>query len=126
MNWSDLEAKQFQGPIARAKSRKIKELDLLKEEEDAILEQSSGRNPCGHSMHNIQWAYDNFSPYARSYEHNSYDRYEGNRLGARNGFNDKSYKRVQRNEIRKEGHYVNMDGIFHKRRDDYERYYNSH
>ncbi|KAI5672421.1 hypothetical protein M9H77_12785 [Catharanthus roseus] len=28
----------------------------------------------------------NFFPHARSYEHNSYDCYEGNRLGARNGY----------------------------------------
>ncbi|KAI5653135.1 hypothetical protein M9H77_30322 [Catharanthus roseus] len=60
----------------------------------------------------------NFSPHARSYEHNSYDCYEGNKLGARNCYNDTSCKRVPRNKVRNEG----MNGRFHKRRDDYEGY----
>ncbi|KAI5671335.1 hypothetical protein M9H77_11699 [Catharanthus roseus] len=69
-------------------------------------------------MHNNQWGYGNFSPHARSYEHNSYDYYEGSRLGARNCYHDTPRKRVPRNEIRNERNYVN--GRFHKRRDDYE------
>ncbi|KAI5683073.1 hypothetical protein M9H77_04301 [Catharanthus roseus] len=85
----------------------------LRREEEAILEQSSRRNLGGHPMHNKQWGYGNFSPHARSYEHNSYDYYEGNRLGARNCYNDTSCKRVPRNEVRNKGNYVN--GGFHKR-----------
>ncbi|KAI5668808.1 hypothetical protein M9H77_18661 [Catharanthus roseus] len=72
-----------------------------------------------HITSHSQWGYGNFFPYARSYKHNSYDCCEGNRLGARNGYNDRPYKRVPRNEIRNEGNYVHMDGRFHKRRDDY-------
>ncbi|KAI5652886.1 hypothetical protein M9H77_30073 [Catharanthus roseus] len=52
-----------------------------------------------------QWGYGNFSPLARSYEHNSYDCYEGNRLGTRNGRNDRTYNKVSRNEVRNEGNY---------------------
>ncbi|KAI5681064.1 hypothetical protein M9H77_02291 [Catharanthus roseus] len=70
--------------------------------------------------------YGNFSPHARFYEHNSYDCYEGNRLGTKNGHNDRTYNRGQRNEVRNEGNYVNMDGRFHKRRGDYKGYYDSY
>ncbi|KAI5663057.1 hypothetical protein M9H77_22380 [Catharanthus roseus] len=98
----------------------------LKREEEAILEQSSRRNHGGLSMHNNQWIYGNFSLYARSYKQNSYDVYEGNRLGTRNGYNDKSYKKVLRNKVTNGGNYVNMDGRFHKRTRDVERYYDSH
>ncbi|KAI5681750.1 hypothetical protein M9H77_02978 [Catharanthus roseus] len=82
----------------------------LKREEEAILEQSSRRNLGGHSMHNNQWGYGNFSPYDRSYERNSYDCYGNNALGARNSYNDRSYKSVPRNKVRNEGNYVNIDG----------------
>ncbi|KAI5668773.1 hypothetical protein M9H77_18626 [Catharanthus roseus] len=57
----------------------------------------------------------NFSRHARSYEHNSYDCYEGSRLGARNYYNNRSYERVPRNEVINEGNYVNIDGRLHKR-----------
>ncbi|KAI5649382.1 hypothetical protein M9H77_35387 [Catharanthus roseus] len=98
----------------------------LRREEEAILEQSSRRNLGGHPMHNNQWGYGNFSPHARSYEHNSYDCYEGNRLGIRNGHNDRTYNRVLRNKVRNEENYVNMDVRFHKRIGDYEGYYDSY
>ncbi|KAI5681816.1 hypothetical protein M9H77_03044 [Catharanthus roseus] len=75
-------------------------------------------------MHNNQWTYDNFSLYAISFEHNSYDCYEGNRLG--NYYKDRSYERAPRNEIRNGGNYVKMDDRFHKRRNDYERYCDSY
>ncbi|KAI5681041.1 hypothetical protein M9H77_02268 [Catharanthus roseus] len=81
----------------------VKGVKDLKREEEAFLEQSSRRNLGGHSMHYNQWAYGNFSPYAKYYEHNSYDCFEGNRLGARNVYNDKSYNRVPRNEVRNGG-----------------------
>ncbi|KAI5659368.1 hypothetical protein M9H77_28161 [Catharanthus roseus] len=66
--------------------------------------------------------YSNFSSHTRSYERNSYDCYEGNRFGTRNDFNDISCKRVQRNDVRNRGNYVNMDERFHKRKGDYEGY----
>ncbi|KAI5667652.1 hypothetical protein M9H77_17505 [Catharanthus roseus] len=65
----------------------------------------------------------NFSPYARTFEHNSYDCYEGNRLGTRNGYNDTSFERVPRNEVKSEGNYVNMDRRFQKRGGSWEKYY---
>ncbi|KAI5667602.1 hypothetical protein M9H77_17455 [Catharanthus roseus] len=68
----------------------------------------------------------NFSPHTRSYEHNSYDCYEGNRFGARNDYNDRSYIRVLRNEVRNEGNYVKMDERFHKRRGNVERCHDSY
>ncbi|KAI5663933.1 hypothetical protein M9H77_23256 [Catharanthus roseus] len=70
--------------------------------------------------------YGNFSPHARSYEHNFHDCYEGNRVGTRNGYNDTFCKRVPRNEVRNGGDYVNMDERFYKRRDDYGEYYDSY
>ncbi|KAI5672803.1 hypothetical protein M9H77_13167 [Catharanthus roseus] len=94
----------------------------LKREDEAILEQSSRRNLGGHFMHNNQWGYGNFSPHARSYEHNSYDCYEGNRLGARNYYNDRSYERVLRNEVRNGRNYVKIDERFHKRKGNVEKY----
>ncbi|KAI5681908.1 hypothetical protein M9H77_03136 [Catharanthus roseus] len=60
-----------------------KDVGDIKREEEDILE-ISRRNLGGHSMHNNQWAYGTFSPYARTSDHNSYKCYEGNRLGARN------------------------------------------
>ncbi|KAI5672622.1 hypothetical protein M9H77_12986 [Catharanthus roseus] len=91
-----------------------------------MLEQSSRRNLGEHLMHDNQWGYGNFSPYTRSYEHNSYDCYGNNRLGARNGYNDRSCKRVLMKEVRNERNYVNMDGRFNKERGDYEGYYDSY
>ncbi|KAI5650223.1 hypothetical protein M9H77_36228 [Catharanthus roseus] len=70
----------------------------LKREEEAIFEQSSRRDFGGHPI---------------SYEHNSYDCYEGNRFGTRN-------------DVRNGGNYVNMDEIFHKRKGDNEGYYDSY
>ncbi|KAI5667949.1 hypothetical protein M9H77_17802 [Catharanthus roseus] len=90
------------------------------------MEHRGRNNIRQHVTSHTQWGSGNFSPYARLYEHNSYDCYDGNRLETRNGYNDRSYKRVPRNEIRNEGNYVNMDGRFHKRRDDYEKYYGSY
>ncbi|KAI5668388.1 hypothetical protein M9H77_18241 [Catharanthus roseus] len=77
-------------------------------------------------MHDNQREYDNFSSHARSYEHNFYDCYEGNRFGTRNDYNDTSYKRVPRNDVRNGGTYVNMDERFHKRKCDYEGYHESY
>ncbi|KAI5669014.1 hypothetical protein M9H77_18867 [Catharanthus roseus] len=57
--------------------------------------------------------YGNFSPHVGSYEHNSYDFYEGIRFGTRN-------------DVRDGGSYVNMDERFHKRKSDYEGYYDSY
>ncbi|KAI5682079.1 hypothetical protein M9H77_03307 [Catharanthus roseus] len=74
-------------------------------------------------MNNSQWGYGNFSPYARSYEYNSYDCYGNNRLGARNVYNDISCKIVPRNEIKNEGNYVKIDERFHKGRRNVERYH---
>ncbi|KAI5663385.1 hypothetical protein M9H77_22708 [Catharanthus roseus] len=62
----------------------------------------------------------------RSYEHNFYDCYEGNRFGARNDYNDISCKRVPGNDVRNGGNYANMDERFHKRKGDYEGYYESY
>ncbi|KAI5653087.1 hypothetical protein M9H77_30274 [Catharanthus roseus] len=42
----------------------------LKGEERANYEQISGRDLGGHSMHDSQLGYGNFSPHARSSEHN--------------------------------------------------------
>ncbi|KAI5682758.1 hypothetical protein M9H77_03986 [Catharanthus roseus] len=98
----------------------------LKREKETILEQSSKRNLGRHRMHDNQWGYGNFSAHARSYEHNSYNCYESNRLGARDCYNDKSCKGVSRNIVRNGGNYVNIDERFHKRRDDYEGYYDSY
>ncbi|KAI5682431.1 hypothetical protein M9H77_03659 [Catharanthus roseus] len=96
--------------------------DLTREEE-AMLEQSSRRNLGGNPMHNNQEGYGNFSPHARSYEHNSYDCYEENRLGTRNGYNDTSCKRVPRNKVKNGGNYMIMDEWLHKKRGNVERYY---
>ncbi|KAI5667725.1 hypothetical protein M9H77_17578 [Catharanthus roseus] len=98
-----------------------KDVGDLKREEEAILEQRSRSNLGGHLMHNNQWAYGNFSPHARTYEHNSYDFYEGNRFGARNGHNNKSYKSVPRNEVRNKG---NVER-YHDSYDHYEHNYGS-
>ncbi|KAI5652961.1 hypothetical protein M9H77_30148 [Catharanthus roseus] len=92
----------------------------LKREEEANYEQSSGRDLGGHSAHDNQWRYGNFSPPARSYEHNFYDCYEGNRFRTRNYYNDTSCKRVSRNDVRNGGNYVNIDERFHKRKGEYE------
>ncbi|KAI5663928.1 hypothetical protein M9H77_23251 [Catharanthus roseus] len=67
-------------------------------------------------MHDNQLGYGNFSPHARSYEPNSYDCYESNRLGARDCYNDISCKGVPRDDVRNGGNYVNMDETFHKRK----------
>ncbi|KAI5667359.1 hypothetical protein M9H77_17212 [Catharanthus roseus] len=56
--------------------------------------------------------------HARSYEHNSYDYYEGNRLGAINCYNDTSCKKVPRNEVRNGENYVKwMKGSIKNRGD---------
>ncbi|KAI5672688.1 hypothetical protein M9H77_13052 [Catharanthus roseus] len=77
-----------------------------------------------HVTSHTQWRYDNFSLYARSYEHNSYDYYEGNRV--RNYYNDRSYERAPRNEVGNGGNYVRMDERIQKRKGDVERYYDSY
>ncbi|KAI5681182.1 hypothetical protein M9H77_02409 [Catharanthus roseus] len=77
-------------------------------------------------MHDNKWEYGDFSPHARSYEHNSYDCYKSNRLGARNYYNNISCKGVPRYDVRNGENYVNMDERFHERRDDYEGYYDSY
>ncbi|KAI5664540.1 hypothetical protein M9H77_23863 [Catharanthus roseus] len=53
----------------------------LKTRKEANYEQSSIRDFGGNPMHDNQWGYGNFSPQARSYEHNFYDCYEGKRFG---------------------------------------------
>ncbi|KAI5652991.1 hypothetical protein M9H77_30178 [Catharanthus roseus] len=100
----------------------------LRREEEAILEQSSRRNLGGYPMHNNQLGYGNFSSHGRSYELNSYECCESNRLETRNVHNCRTYNRVPRNEVRNERNYVNvnMEGRFHKRRGDYERYNDSY
>ncbi|KAI5652892.1 hypothetical protein M9H77_30079 [Catharanthus roseus] len=103
-----------------------KTVNDLRRKEEAILEQSNRRILGGHLMHNNQWGYGNFSSHARTLEHKFYDCYEGNRLGTRNSFNYTSCKRVSRNDVRNGGNYVNMDERFHKRKGDYERYYDSY
>ncbi|KAI5676631.1 hypothetical protein M9H77_07581 [Catharanthus roseus] len=77
-------------------------------------------------MHDNQWGYGNFSPHARSYVNNFYDCYEGIRFGTRNDFNDTFCKRVPRNDVRNGGNYVNMDERLHKRKGDYEGYFDSY
>ncbi|KAI5663225.1 hypothetical protein M9H77_22548 [Catharanthus roseus] len=71
-------------------------------------------------------AYGNFSPHAKTYEHNSYDCHEGDILGTRNDHNDRTYNRVPRNKVRNKGNYVNIDRRVHKKRGDYEGYYDSY
>ncbi|KAI5680782.1 hypothetical protein M9H77_02009 [Catharanthus roseus] len=87
----------------------IKDVKDLKREEEAIFEKSSRRDFGEHPMHDNQWGYGNFSPHARSYEHNCYDGYESNRLGDRDCYNGISCKRIPRNDVRNGGNYVNMD-----------------
>ncbi|KAI5662307.1 hypothetical protein M9H77_21630 [Catharanthus roseus] len=87
---------------------------------------NEGTSGSSHSNLDLMKGYGNFSPYTRTYEHNYYDCYKGNRFGTKNGYNDRSYKRVPRNEIRNEGNYVTMDGRFYKRRGDYEKYYDNY
>ncbi|KAI5650203.1 hypothetical protein M9H77_36208 [Catharanthus roseus] len=51
----------------------------------------------------------------------------GNRLGARNSYNNTCCKRVLRNEVKNRGNYVKMEKRFHKRkRGDVERYHDSY
>ncbi|KAI5681206.1 hypothetical protein M9H77_02433 [Catharanthus roseus] len=98
----------------------------LKREEETIFEQSSRRDFGGHPMHDTQWGYGNISPQARSYEHDFYYCYKGNRFGSRNEYNDTSCKRVPRNDVRNGGNYVNLDERFRKRKGDCERHYESY
>ncbi|KAI5676211.1 hypothetical protein M9H77_07161 [Catharanthus roseus] len=119
------EQQDFEG-LEQQLSCLIKGVKDLRKEEEAILEQSNRKNHGGHPMRINQRGYCNFSPHDRSYEHNFYDCYEGNRYGTRNDYNDTSCKRVPRNNVRNEGNYVNMDERFHKRKGDYERYYESY
>lgn len=72
----------------------VKDVGDIKREENAILKLSTRSNIGGHSIPNNQRGYGNFSPYPKSYEHNSYDFYQGNRLGDRNGFMDNYYEIV--------------------------------
>ncbi|KAI5677712.1 hypothetical protein M9H77_08662 [Catharanthus roseus] len=95
----------------------IQELQLIRKDikemrgniTNLSMEHRDQSNIGGHVTSHTQQGYGNFSPYARFYEHNSYDCYESNRLGARNGYNDKSYKRAPRHEVRNGGNYVKMD-----------------
>ncbi|KAI5663504.1 hypothetical protein M9H77_22827 [Catharanthus roseus] len=86
------------------------------------MEHRDQSNIGGYVTSHTQWGYGNFSSYARSYEHNSYDCYESNRLGTRNGHNDRTYNTVPRNEVRNGGNYMKVDERFHKRKGDIERY----
>ncbi|KAI5653971.1 hypothetical protein M9H77_31158 [Catharanthus roseus] len=56
------------------------------------MEHRNQSNIGGHVTSHTQWGYCDFSPHVRTFEHNSYDRYEGNILVAKNGYNDTSYK----------------------------------
>ncbi|KAI5681691.1 hypothetical protein M9H77_02919 [Catharanthus roseus] len=107
-------------------SRLAKDVKDLKREEETIFEQSSRRDFGGHPMQDNQWGPGNFSSHARSYEHNSYDCYDGNIFGTRNVYNDTYCKRIPRNNVRNGGNYVNMDERFPKRKGDYEEYYDSY
>ncbi|KAI5672398.1 hypothetical protein M9H77_12762 [Catharanthus roseus] len=69
-----------------------KGVEDLKREEEAILEQSNRRSLSGRPMHNNHWRYGKFSFHARSYKHNSYDIYEGNRLDSHN-YGGHNYRR---------------------------------
>ncbi|KAI5675454.1 hypothetical protein M9H77_06404 [Catharanthus roseus] len=51
----------------------------------------------------------NFSPYARSFKHASYNYYEENRLRVGNGISYRHFEKVPRKETRNEENYVNMD-----------------
>ncbi|KAI5681189.1 hypothetical protein M9H77_02416 [Catharanthus roseus] len=64
----------------------------------------------------------NFSRHA----HNFYDCYGGNRVGAKNYYNDRTYERAPRNKVRNGENYVKMDEMFHKRRGNVERCHDSH
>ncbi|KAI5681765.1 hypothetical protein M9H77_02993 [Catharanthus roseus] len=79
-----------------------------------FVEHRDQSNIRGQVISHTQRIYGNFTPHARTFEHNSYDYYGDNRLGTRNGYNDKSYKRVPRNEVKNGGNYVKMDEKFHK------------
>ncbi|KAI5653127.1 hypothetical protein M9H77_30314 [Catharanthus roseus] len=104
---------RFNGYFKPLNCRLARGVKDLKRVEEANYEQSSGRDFGEHIMHANQLGYGNFSPHARSYEHNSYDCYEGNRFGTRNDF-------------RNGGNYVNMNDRFHKRKGDYKGYYDSY
>ncbi|KAI5682379.1 hypothetical protein M9H77_03607 [Catharanthus roseus] len=60
------------------------------------MEHGGQSNIGGHITSHTQWGYGNFSPYVRTFEYNSYDCYEDNTFGTRNGYNDRSYKRVSK------------------------------
>ncbi|KAI5677639.1 hypothetical protein M9H77_08589 [Catharanthus roseus] len=64
------------------------------------MEHRDQNNIGGHVTSHTQQGYGNFSPHARTFEHKSYDCYEDNRLGTRSGYNDRSYKKVPRNEVK--------------------------
>ncbi|KAI5666973.1 hypothetical protein M9H77_16826 [Catharanthus roseus] len=90
------------------------------------MEHRDKSNIRGHVTSDTQWGYGNLSLHARTFEHNSCDCYEDNRLGVRNGYNNTSCKTVPRNEVRKGGNYVKMDERFHKRRGDVDKYHDSY
>ncbi|KAI5663711.1 hypothetical protein M9H77_23034 [Catharanthus roseus] len=48
-----------------------------------FVEHRDQSNTGGHFTSHTQWGYGNFSPHARSYEHNSNNCYDGNKLGAK-------------------------------------------
>ncbi|KAI5666836.1 hypothetical protein M9H77_16689 [Catharanthus roseus] len=91
-------------------------------EAQLLIHCNEGTSGCSHSnldpmkRSKQHWEYGNFSPYALLYEHNSYDCYEGNRLGTRNGHSERTYKRVLRNQVGNEGNLLNMDGRFYKKK----------
>ncbi|KAI5677424.1 hypothetical protein M9H77_08374 [Catharanthus roseus] len=64
-----------------------------------FMENRDQSNIREHTTSHTQWGYGNFSPQGGTFEHNSYDCYKCNRLGARNGYNDTYCKRVPRNEL---------------------------
>ncbi|KAI5673660.1 hypothetical protein M9H77_14024 [Catharanthus roseus] len=90
------------------------------------MEHRDQSNIGGHVTSHTQWGYGNFSLHSRTVEHNSYDCYEGYRIGSKNGYNGTFCKRVPRNEVKNGENYVKIDESSHKRKGDAERYHDSY
>ncbi|KAI5666840.1 hypothetical protein M9H77_16693 [Catharanthus roseus] len=96
----DLQSFSIQKPTSEGRGRAIREVTSLS------VKHRDQSNIRVHVTSHTQWGYGNFSPHTLNFEHNSYDCYEENRLGARKGYIDKSWN------------YVKIDERFHKRRED--------
>ncbi|KAI5672060.1 hypothetical protein M9H77_12424 [Catharanthus roseus] len=81
----------------------MQELQLMRKEMKEMrgnitnlsMEHRDQSNIGGHVTSHTQWGYGNFSPHARTFEHNSYNCYVGNRLVVRNGYNNIFAKEFQ-------------------------------